>query len=73
MPMRKTSGKANLRSVRYDAETRILEVELPAGGLYEYYDVPPAIYDALTAAASKDEYFERNIRFRFRRRHIFKI
>jgi hypothetical protein len=73
MPMRGASVKSNLRSVRYNAETRVLEVEFHAGGLCEYQDVPPAVYEALQAAASRDEYFERHIRFRFRHRHVFKI
>jgi len=73
MPMRGTSLKSNLRSVRYDAETMVLEVEFHAGGLCEYHDVPLAVYQALMAAASRDEYFEKNIRRRFRHRHFFKI
>jgi hypothetical protein len=73
MPMRGTSLKSNLRSVRYDAETLVLEVEFHAGGLCEYHEVPLAVYQALMAAASRDEYFEKNIRRRFRHRHFFKI
>lgn len=73
MPMRGTTVKSNLRSVRYDAETRILEVEFHAGGLCEYHDVPLVVYESLLTAASRDEYFDKHIRFRFRHRHIFKI
>ncbi|HWQ61598.1 MAG TPA: KTSC domain-containing protein [Negativicutes bacterium] len=73
MPMRGTSLKSNLRSVRYDAETMVLEVEFHAGGLCEYHEVPLAVYQALMAAASRDAYFEKNIRHRFRHRHFFKI
>lgn len=73
MSMRGTTLKSNLRSVRYDAETMILEVEFHAGGLCEYQEVPLTVYQALMAAASRDEYFEKNIRRRFRHRHFFKI
>jgi len=71
--MRGTSVKSNLRSVRYDADKQVLEVEFHAGGLCEYYGVPAAVYQALAAAESRDGYFEKNIRFRFRHRHILKI
>ncbi len=71
--MRGATVKSNLRSIRYNAETRILEVEFHAGGLYEYYGVPPTVYEAMLAAASRDGYFERHIRYRFRHRHVFKI
>lgn len=71
--MRGTSVKSSLRSVSYDAEKQVLAVEFHAGGLCEYYGVPPAVYAALAAAERREEYFDRNVRFRFRHRHILKI
>jgi hypothetical protein len=71
--MRGPTVKSNLRSVRYHAEEQVLEVEFHAGGLCQYYGVPAEVYQALLAAEARDEYFEKNIRFRFRHRHIFQI
>lgn len=71
--MRGPIVKANLRSVRYNAENRVLEIEFHAGGLCEYYGVPAEVYRALTMAEAREEYFEKYIRFRFRHRHFFRI
>ncbi len=51
-----------LREVGYDPETRTLEVEFTSGGVYEYYDVPPEVYDGLLRAESYGQYFQANIR-----------
>lgn len=71
--MRGPTVKANLRSIRYNAEKQQLEIEFPAGGLCQYYGVPAEVYEALTSASDREEYFEKHIRFRFRHRHIFQI
>lgn len=71
--MRGPTVKANLRSIRYNAGTQQLEIEFPAGGLCQYYGVPAEVYEALMTAGDREEYFEKNIRFRFRHRHILEI
>lgn len=71
--MRGPTVRANLRSICYNAGNQLLEIEFPAGGLCQYYGVPPEVYQALTSAGDREEYFEKNIRFRFRHRHIFKV
>lgn len=71
--MRGTAQKSNVRSFCYDAEKEVLTVEFHAGGLCEYFGVPAATFRALEDAVSRDRYFDRNIRFRFRHRHILKI
>ncbi len=60
---------AVLRSVGYDPDRRILEVEFTSGHVYEYHDVPPEVYEDLMAAESHGRYFNAKIRdgYRYRR------
>lgn len=53
---------SNLASIGYDAENEILEVEFNHGGIYQYFDVPENVYDALMNASSHGQYFDRNIK-----------
>jgi hypothetical protein len=52
-----------LRSVGYDLDNSILEVEIVENGrVYEYFDVPLSIYTELMEAESKGAYFNESIR-----------
>lgn len=55
---------SNLRSAGY--EDTVLEIEFLDGGVYQYFDVPQAIYDGLIQAESPGKYFWANIRGAFR-------
>ncbi len=55
-------SSSNLRSVGYDATTQTLEIEFHSGGIYQYFDVPQSVYDALMAASSHGSYFYYHIR-----------
>lgn len=55
-----------IRAFDYDASARRLKVTFVTGKLYIYLDVPQDIADALRAARSKGEYFNRAIRDHFR-------
>jgi hypothetical protein len=55
-----------VRSVGYDTVSRELEVELVAGHIYLYRDVPPFLYEGLLAAKSKGAFFNRKIVGRFK-------
>ncbi len=57
------SPSSNLFSYGYDSTTQILEVEFQSNrAVYQYADVPQAIYRELDTAQSKGQYFIRNIR-----------
>jgi len=43
-----------------------LEVEFHSGGVYQYFDVPQSIYDALMHASSHGSYFHRHIKDQYR-------
>ena len=51
-----------LRSVGYDPDRRILEVEFGSGAVYRYFDVPPELHAGLMTAASHGEFFAMSIR-----------
>ena len=54
-----------LRTVGYDAERQLLQIEFQNRSIYQYFEVPPAIYEELMQASSKGAYFNRSIRPRF--------
>ena len=45
--------------------SRVLEIQFESGRIYQYLDVPEAIYDAMLSAESKGKYFNANIRGKF--------
>jgi hypothetical protein len=54
-----------IRSVGYDAQNHVLEIEFINGRTYQYLNVPEFLYRGLTLAKSKGEYFNRRISDRF--------
>jgi KTSC domain len=50
--------------------SRVLEIRFESGQVYQYYDVPDDIFDAMLDAPSKGKFFNQNIRGRFRYREI---
>jgi hypothetical protein len=55
-------SSSNLRSVGYDAEARMLEVEFLNGGLYRYSGVPASVHAGLMSASSLGTYFDRYVK-----------
>jgi lysyl-tRNA synthetase, class II len=60
-----TVASKTLRRVGYDAERRLLQVEFQNRSIYQYFEVPAAVYQDLMQAPSKGAYFNRSIRPRF--------
>jgi hypothetical protein len=60
----------NLRSVGYDAQHQVLEIQFHAGGIYQYHEVPVKVYNELMTASSKGSYFERNIKHKYQERRM---
>ena len=58
-----------LRSVGYDPEAQILEVEFATGRVYQYLGVPPDLHAWLMRSKGKGGFFNRMIegKFEFRR------
>jgi hypothetical protein len=51
-----------LRSVGYDSDQQLLEIELQDGKIYRYADVPEQTYQGLIEADSLGRYFNQHIR-----------
>ena len=47
---RQPVDSSNLNSVGYSAETETLEIQFRHGGVYEYFEVPPAVHVGLLQA-----------------------
>ena len=41
---------SHLRAAGYDEATRTLSVQFEGGEIYDYYDVPPSVYDEMLNA-----------------------
>ena len=67
---RKRVKSSNLRSIGYDSELGILEVEFHETGVYRYADVPSDIYERLMLVMSKGRYFNEHIRDQFRAERV---
>ncbi|MEQ1762067.1 MAG: KTSC domain-containing protein [Pyrinomonadaceae bacterium] len=59
---RQRVSSTSIRSIGYDADHRILEVEFRNDGIYQYFDVPREEYDDLVGAASIGRYYSKIIK-----------
>jgi len=64
--IRKSVSSSNIRSIGYDSKSQTLEIEFHSGGIYQYFNVPESIYNALMSASSHGSYFARHIKDRYR-------
>lgn len=62
---RRSVSSSAISSVGYEPETRMLEVEFSSGAVYDYYGVPPKVYESLMAAPSKGRFVSQQIRGRY--------
>ncbi len=61
--MRRTVvDSTTMRSVGYDPAQEILEIEFTSGAVYQYLEVPTAVFDELMQAKSKGRHFNEEIR-----------
>lgn len=59
---RQSINSTDLNSVGYDPDSQTLEIEFNSGGIYQYFNVPETVYNALMNANSHGKYFNQNIR-----------
>ena len=52
----------NVRSIGYDRASLTLEVEFQNSFIYQYYNVPVHVYEALMAAGSKGQFINSQIK-----------
>ncbi len=61
-----TVKSSNIRSIGYDEQLSILEVEFISGHIYHYFDVPHTLYQNLMQAASHGQFLNNNIKYSYR-------
>jgi len=59
---RSAVNSSNVESIGYESNTQTLEVEFKNGNIYQYFDVPEAIYDAMAKAESAGRFLIDNIK-----------
>ena len=57
---------SNIRSVGYDLDEQLLEIEFENGKIYQYFAVPADLYDRLMKAPSKGRILNAHIKDHFR-------
>ncbi|MCK9446257.1 KTSC domain-containing protein [bacterium] len=48
-------SSSDIRSIGYDSQSLILEVEFISGDIYQYFNVPKHLYDILINSSSKGQ------------------
>ena len=61
MQREKVTSEA-IASIGYNEEDATLEVEFAGGGVYDYFDVGPDVWEAFREAESKGAFFSAEIR-----------
>ena len=65
--MNRTSvNSSNVAAVGYDPGNMTLEVEFVKGTIYQYFDVPQHVYDALMGASSLGSFLNQHIKGSYR-------
>lgn len=63
-------SSSNIRSIGYDSQSAILEVEFISSAVYQYFDVPEHLYKAFLHASSHGQFLNDNIRYNYRYQKI---
>lgn len=61
-----TPESSTIARFAYDEPTSVLNVEFKNGNVYNYYDVPQPIFEAMRNAPSKGQYLAQQIKGRYR-------
>ncbi len=59
-------------SVGYDPKSLVLEIEYTNGSIYDYYDVPPEIYQEFCEADSMGTFVNFRIKPNFQYREVYR-
>lgn len=71
IPMKRTHVQSSsVRSIGYDARRALLEVEFRSGAVYQYEQVPEAVFRLLRTAPSVGTFVNRVVKPRFDARRI---
>ncbi|MDD2715146.1 MAG: KTSC domain-containing protein [Candidatus Wallbacteria bacterium] len=67
---RKKVQSSQLKSVGYDNENKVLEVEMSDGSIVQYYDVPKREYENLLNAESHGKFFYRYVKEKYQHQQV---
>lgn len=56
----------NLSKIRYEEDSRTLEIEFNGGRQYQYFEVPKQVFEGLRTADSHGKYFHKHIKGSYR-------
>lgn len=57
---------SNIAEVGYDATTQTLEIMFNDGAIYQYFDVPQAVYEGMLASGSVGKFFHAHVKGSYR-------
>ena len=60
----------SIRSVGYDGDADVLEIEFQSGGVYRYLEVPRGVFEDMLRADSHGRYFHDHVRGEYDYRRI---
>jgi len=56
---------STIRSIGYNYDSQTLEIEFNSGGVYQYYNVPESVYNALMSSQSHGSFFHQYIKNKY--------
>jgi len=59
-------NSSNIRSIGYDVQSSVLEVEFTSGDVYQYFSVPEYLYQQFLQTSSHGQFLNENIRYNYR-------
>ena len=68
--IRQPVSSSNIKSVGYDLDSTLLEIEFHDGSIYQYSNVPQSVHTALMAAVSLGSFLHKNIRGKYSYRKV---
>lgn len=57
---------SNIRSIGYDPQSTVLEVEFTSGDVYQYFNVPEYLFQQFLRTASHGQFLNEQIRYNYR-------
>ena len=63
-------NSSNIKSIGYDVQIAVLEVEFTSGDVYQYFNVPEYLYQQFLHAQSYGQFLNDSIRYNYRYQKI---